>query len=199
MGDVKRAMEDIGSLLVLRPDSIINVDRKVLSQCLSTLESQAAEIAALNREKAEAWGIRFCCNSRDCNCQGQPVDPPSWWFDAQELPEAKKEITTLRQQNAELAERIEILRQAGLDFTRSSNIDVAKRDIELTTLRAQVEELRAVREVVERAGKAIGHSPWPRIEYDVLEHEFLVDPGDGPGGRDEYPTLLEAIQALATK
>ncbi len=49
------------------------------------IDALKEEVAALNREKAEAWGIRFCCNRDDCNCQGQPTDPPSWWFDAQEL------------------------------------------------------------------------------------------------------------------
>lgn len=67
----------------------------------------------------------------------------------------------------------------------------------LEELITEVKSLRATAEVVERAGKAISHSPWPKVEYDVLEHVFLANPGDGPGGRDEYPTLLEALEALA--
>jgi len=45
----------------------------------------------LKRDEAIAWGIRFCCEGRDCGCKGLPVDPPPWWrpdFDT-ELAQAK--------------------------------------------------------------------------------------------------------------
>ena len=56
------------------------------------------QVDQLEREKAEAWGLKFCCDGHDCWCQGQPVDPPSWWYNAQEMPGWK-----LRAEAAELS------------------------------------------------------------------------------------------------
>lgn len=44
-----------------------------------------ARVAVLEREKAEAWGIRYCCDGSDCACAGRPIDPPKWWVDNQDL------------------------------------------------------------------------------------------------------------------
>ena len=36
-------------------------------------------VRVLERMEAKAWGIRFCCDGRECGCRGLPVDPPIWW------------------------------------------------------------------------------------------------------------------------
>jgi hypothetical protein len=55
----------------------------------------ADEVERLNRLEAEAWGIRFCCNERDCGCQGRPVDPPAWW--TPDIKALQEEIERLRE------------------------------------------------------------------------------------------------------
>ncbi len=63
----------------------------------------AEEVERLDRLEAEAWGIRFCCNGRDCGCQGQPIDPPAWW--TPDIRALQDDLTTLRAANAKLVER----------------------------------------------------------------------------------------------
>jgi hypothetical protein len=59
-------------------------------------EPLVAEINQLVREKGAAWGIKFCCSGYDCGCQGEPVDPPTWWHDMSD------QIDSLERRVAEL-------------------------------------------------------------------------------------------------
>ena len=67
----------------------------------------AEEVERLNRLEAEAWGIRFCCNERDCGCHGEPIDPPAWW--TPDIRALQDDLTTLRAENAQLGETLKDL------------------------------------------------------------------------------------------
>lgn len=145
-------------------------------------EELKQENATLLREKAEAWGIRFCCNRDDCNCQGQPVDPPSWWFDAQDLRSILEALSAME----------------GIP-ARQDNQPTENYVISV------VATLRATAELVERAGKAwLAHEGEIELDEDCegVVSGFVVFyyDSDRELRKDIKPTcadtLLEGLTAL---
>ena len=118
--------------IIATPRIQVEEDRDSLRQQLAEAK---AENFQLTKEKGAAWGIRFCCNERDCNCQGQPTDPPSWWCDIDELKQQLEGSERMRgHANARLGRlepEVEQLRDEAHDLKQR----LAEREAEILELR----------------------------------------------------------------